>query len=51
MSLIFLAIFIGESLFGMKFTLATIDDWKDSTPWTVEEMTELVEKWNKCFKN
>jgi UDP-glucose 4-epimerase len=36
---------------GIKFTMAAIDDWKESKPWSVDDGHSLVEKWNKCFPN
>lgn len=34
---------------GIKFTMTAIDEWKDDKAWTVEEVEELVTKWNDCF--
>lgn len=34
---------------GIKFTMATLDDWKESNPWSVDDVSLLIDKWNKCF--
>jgi UDP-glucose 4-epimerase len=34
---------------GIKFTMATTDDWRDSKPWSIDNIKSLVEKWNNSF--